>query len=159
MIKRYRCATDSITEFVGENNINAHTLGVHLRLTDMNTVHPEYGHVTIEKYISATRTYLESHSDIKNIFVSSDNDESIRIFESNFPDYKVVSYTDGIRCTSSRDDNYQFQLRNLSDPTFLQKITIEALILSKCGALIHRISDYANFAILFSNTYTDIICI
>lgn len=150
---------DKVNTFVNENYINKNTLGVHLRLTDMNIYHPSYGVITIDNYISKIKEYLESNKEIKNIFLASDNEESINIIKEKIPNYPIIWNSDSYRVKNIVDDNFQFQVDNLNNPDFYQKNVIEALILSKCGILIHRISDFANFSILFSESFKDIICL
>lgn len=111
-----------------------------------------------DDYFKKTAEFLSTH-EIKRIFIASDNEESISIFIENFPEYEILWFHEGIRCSSSSDDNFKFQLDNLNNPEFIQKNVIEALILAKCSFLIHRISDFANFAILFSDTYEEIHCL
>ena len=150
---------NTVDLFTKTSNINSNALGDHIRLTDMNTRHPEYGVFTIGDYIYEIKDYLSKNPSITTIFVASDNSESIEKVKNELPHHNVVSFGNKYIVDRSDDDNFRNQIDNLNNPDFYQQNVIEALILSKCGALIHRISDFANFAILFSTTFKDIRCL
>lgn len=150
---------NEVSTFVETYGINVNTLGVHVRLTDMNITHPENGVFTINDYIQEIKNYLTENPTTSSIFIASDNNESIKKIRNEFPSHTILSFDNKYRIEKADDDNLQNQIDNLNNPEFYQQNVIEALILSKCGALIHRISDFANFAILFSTTFKDIRCL
>jgi hypothetical protein len=121
----------------------------------MNTVHPEYGVFTIDDYIEKAKTFCSIHT-VKNIFIASDNEESIQKFKERFDSYNIHFIKDTFRCDLEKGDNRQ-HLENINNADFIRKIVTEALILSKCGFLIHRVSDFANFSILFSSSFSEIV--
>lgn len=157
--KFHTAILDAVNANVVSKHIGINTLGIHIRLTDMNALHPEHGIKTIDNYIENTQRYIQCNSSISNIFIASDNNESIEIFQRTFPTMQITYISDAIRCEYITSDNMQLQIQNYNTPEFVKGNVIESLTLSKCGALIHRISDFANFAILFSSSFKDIICI
>lgn len=148
--------TESVKSFVDANNIDSNTLGVHIRLTDMNSIHSKFGCFTIEDFVREIRQCI---TETQTIFVASDNNESIATIRNEFPNHTVLSFDNKYRVEKKDDDNFCNQVNNLNNPDFYQQNVIEALILSKCGSLIHRISDFANFAILFSSSFKEIRCL
>ena len=64
------------SDFAAKNFVSGKTLGVHMRLTDMNRCHQNYGNVFFEDYKAKIDQILGKHQ-IDKIFVASDNHESI----------------------------------------------------------------------------------
>lgn len=147
-----------VDEFVEKYKIDNCTLGVHVRVTDMNNVHPEYGFVDTNRFVSETKKFLNENKNITKIFLASDNTESINVFIEEFPDIEIIFY-EGIRVEKNTDNNFRFQIENMKDKNFFVSNFIENLILSKCCALIHRISDFANYAIINAENFGEVICI
>jgi hypothetical protein len=151
---------NAVDAFCKHNAIGEDTLGIHLRLTDMNIHHAsEYGVLTFESFYKKTLEFLQKYPHIKNIFIASDNEESIRKFQSLCTTHKVISFPNSTRISLETDDNYEHQRIMLNDPNLYVQNMTEVLILSRCGYLIHRISDFANFAILKSTSFQEISCL
>jgi len=146
-------------------NINDNTLGVHVRITDMNHIHGDiYNSFTIESYFIKIDQMLNQYTHINNIFIASDNIVSINKIKNYYKDNKNIrlSYIeDSIRnpeehCQTS---NFMINEMNKMNNYYHVNVMIEMLVLSKCSYLIHRISDFANFAIIYSDTFKEIQCL
>ena len=129
-------------------HIDDKTLGVHIRIIDYNKVHADLGVFYIEDYIRKIREVLDKE-DVSNIFVSSDNFQSILILKKEFGN-RIIYYDSKIRPVS----NYLWQ--GINNPVLWEEMMIWMLILSKCRYLVCRISNGSNAAILFSDSITKI---
>ncbi len=145
-------------KFCRENNITQDTLGVHVRLTTMNMLHWDlYQNVTIDNYIDSIKIEFISGK-YKNIFVSSDNDESIEKLRKEFGD-KVIAHDNFIRYPAEQHKDF-FDSIPEYDWFYQKRYWIETfndcMVLSKCGGLVCRESNFSNMAILLSNGYKKI---
>jgi len=142
-----------INDYVVGKNINENTLGLHIRLTDMNVIHgSQHGSKTYEDFIKKVMEVLQKNRNINNIFISSDNHESILKVCSDLPDIEINYISEFVRCEKEDSDNLQLQIENLKDNNYCINTFIEIYLLSKCGYLVHRISGYSLCSILYSNT-------
>lgn len=136
-----------------KNYLTDSTLGVHVRLTDMHSMHPQYGIFGLDRYISAIDNQLSSNK-YDCIYVSSDNYESIEKLQKYYG--KLIKFLNcNFLVQKEVDDNYKMQLSNLEKESMWIEVFTDMLILSKSCHLIHRVSNYANAALLFSNTIKD----
>lgn len=130
------------------------TLGVHIRAGDMNDLHPVYGKYYIEDYIEKIEEVLKSE-DIDQIYVASDNFDSITQIEKRFGN--VVYYDCKLRDRSDRSaPDLIHGGGGLINPLLWEEIMIETINLSRCSQVICRVSNVINAAILFSDTITKI---
>jgi len=145
---------DTVNEFCA-NNINSHTLGVHVRTSDMNLTHPEYGIFTTDDYILKIREIIKTE-EITNIFVASDNYFSINAIQEEFKN--TVYFNCKLRQKSDVGwyGETSINIAHKNDPLLWEEAFIECLILSRCNKLLHRYSGFANAAIIFSDTITQI---
>lgn len=145
-----------LDEFVAKNKISKNTLGVHIRLTDMNIAH-DYSRLTIQDYIRNIKKVLDENSCIDSLFIASDNDESINILQCipEFKDINIYYYQNFTRGENQYDSTAELQINTLKDAKrkskFIHEAFLDMLTLSHCGYFIHRVSNVANFAILYSN--------
>lgn len=131
-------------------NINSSTVGVHIRLCDMNLAHKEeYGILTLEDYIEAIQKEI-TYSDT-NIFVASDNEESLLKLQAVFGN-RIRYVPRLIRAKTEIEDSSKLQAFNFRSVKFWQEAFLEMLLLSRCSKLICRSSNLANMAIVSSNT-------
>lgn len=145
---------EELLERVNAIELPLNTVGVHLRMCDMNTVHAEeYGLLTFEDYVEAIEKEITSEN---KIFVASDNEESIKKLQIIFKDR--ILFVDGmIRCALETDDSFQLQLDYFKNKEFWVEAFLDMLLLSRCSKLICRTSNLANMAIISSNTIQKII--
>ena len=141
-----------IEDYVIRKNIHENTLGLHIRLTDMKEHDHLYGHRTYEDFIEKVRVVLQENTNINNIFVTSDNYESILKVLSDLPDIEINFIHEFLRCENENSDNWQLQIENLKNNNYCINTFIEMCLLSKCGYLVHRISGFSLCSILYSNT-------
>jgi len=132
--------------------INDTFLGAHIRLTDMNACHGDiYGCVYINDFMKTIDDAMKTNEYTK-IFVASDSQESISKLKKNYGD-TMVCYDDFIRLESEEGNLVEFINKNLpTNKKWIQDSFIEMLLLSECGALIHRVSNFANIVKVKSNT-------
>jgi len=154
---------EKVNKYTDEFHITENTLGVHIRLTDMNHIHgADYGSYNIESYISKIDDMLEKHKNIDHLFIASDNDISIGKMKKYYNDKIRISYIEDCtrnpeeHCTNS---NFMIDNMNKNHSTYHIEVFTELLVLSKCSYFIHRISDFANFTIIYSDTFKDILCL
>jgi hypothetical protein len=130
--------------------IDDSTVGVHVRLTDMNIIHGEdYGVLSFEEF----KTQLNPDT---KYFISSDNNESINKLKELYGNN--INYVKGmIRSEFENENSESIQLNNFKNPQFWIESFLEMLLLSKCGTLICRSSNLSNAAIINSKTIKNII--
>lgn len=132
------------------------TLGVHVRLTDMEIWHPENGvGIITNTFYEATKKTLQSES-FDSIFVSSDNDESIEYFKEKM-DIVYNNVNNRVNGASDGSKQMDLQLSRSGDETFWVDSFVDMLSLSRCNKLIYRVSNFSNASVLFSKTITDTI--
>ncbi len=144
---------DEVKHYQDKFNIDESTVGVHIRLTDMNIYHGnDYGWLSFEDFKSQMRP------DVK-YFVASDNYESLKKLKELYGDN--INYVDGLmRGELETDDTSTMFLNNpvvFKNKQFWHDSFLEMLLLSKCGELICRTSDLSNVAIIYSETIKNII--
>lgn len=136
-------------------NIGSDTLGIHIRLTDMNTCHhTQYGFVHIEQYLEVIHKQKGNYN---NIFVASDNEQSLMLIKNEFNN--IIHNDVSNRATYEEDprrEHLQFLRSQINNETFWHDSFVEMASLSKCGYLIYRVSNLSNCALCFSNTITGV---
>jgi hypothetical protein len=150
---------NKVTKYVNEFMINENTLGIHIRLTDMNIHHAsDHGIFNFNTYTNKIDNILEEHSNIDNMFICSDNEESIIKIKELYGDkYKINYITDAFRVKKENDDNFTFQIDMVNTvDTFHIKIFIEMLVAAHSKYFIYRVSDVSNFILAYSKTITNI---
>jgi len=141
-------------------NVDKNTLGIHIRLTDMNISHAhDYGWVSFDDYLSQIDIILNNHPNIKKIFVASDNDESIEKLKKYYRN--IIYYNVSNRSVKENDTNvsvqYQTFLRANANSEFLWRDSfLECLTLAKCGILLKRVSNLNNTSVIFSDSITKV---
>jgi hypothetical protein len=142
--------------------LDKNSLAVHLRFTDMISIHPEYGIFLLKDYFDKIVKVLENNKSIQNIYIASDNKEKLNDLKQLLIDYnnniKVFYFDNPYRI--DKDDakeNWNSQYININNIDFYNNILIETLLISRCGVFIFRISDIANTAIIFSDTLNNLI--
>lgn len=155
LVSKIKVRTD-ITDRI-HAGIGMCTLGVHIRLTDMNRLHEkQYGIVNYDKYRTVINQVLLDNPHIDSIFVASDNKESVRKLIETYGDKYHIMYNLGLCNQADTElvgDNYNKFLRmNSSNPQLWKDSFLEALSLARCGQLVYRVSNLSNAAVMFSNT-------
>jgi hypothetical protein len=129
-------------------------IGIHIRLTDMNTIHgKDYGIAQYEDFSNSLKNVLDKKT---RIFVASDNDESISKLIEEFGER--VFYVPNLK-RALREDEDPFSLREkeLGNESIWIEAFLEMLLLSKCNTIICRSSNLSNASILFSNSIQKVI--
>jgi hypothetical protein len=122
------------------------------------SLHTNYAPVNIEDYYRTIDSELDT-GNYKGLYVATDNVESLVKMEQRYG--HIIRYypnllrlpTENIR--NSEDWSWEFDMFFLEK--FWQESFMEAMTLSRCGAMICRDSNFSNAAIVFSNTLKKII--
>jgi hypothetical protein len=130
--------------------IDENTVGLHIRLTDMNSLHSkDYGHRTLDSYLHKLEEVI-SENNIKKIFVASDNLESLSKIKSK---YDVIINDVNIRNKTETDSGYNdFLRKNHNDYDLWNSTFIDSMSLSRCGYVIKGVSSFSNIPIIFSSS-------
>lgn len=150
---------DAVAKSVAANSITDKTLAVHVRLTSMNLLHHNlYEQISIDDYIRTIEREFAG-GNYSNIFVASDNDESLIKLKQHFGNLLTFNLnyfryqTEKINHFADSIVEYEwFYQKRLWVETF-----VETLGLSKCGALICRESNVTNAAIVYSDSFKKIV--
>lgn len=148
---------DQINDFCTLNNITKNTLGVHLRTTDMNCYanHSDYGIYHYEDFLNLID---ENERNYENIFVCSDNHNSILRLKKKYGD-RVKHFSGFWRGEHEESDVYSQQQKRLKDTSRCTEPFIECLALSRCGCLINRLSSLSYVAYMFADRDMNTICL
>ena len=128
--------------------ISTKTVGIHIRLTDMNLLHADdYGGIfTFDHYLRV----INSLDHQENFFVASDNHESILKLKNIFGD-RISYVSDFLRGDYEKDNTLNIQLTKSFQKRLWVESFKEMLLLSKCKILICRTSNLSNASILYGN--------
>ena len=141
---------------ITELGIDENTIGVHIRLCDMNITHGiDYGIVRYEDYKKLLDKIMVG-TDVK-LFVASDNYESIKKLERDYGKERVVYVKDMLRGVTEIEHTGDLQAENLSTKRLWEEAFLDMILLSKCTQLVCRTSNVVNASILFSDTIQDVV--
>jgi hypothetical protein len=154
-------------------NFDINTLGIHFRLTDMNEIHTKLSPIKYTDYIIELNRYIENFN-IKNIFVASDNIESINKLNNENLNVKIF-YRDVKRYHAEKAESkdmiwhknylkgdivntelnyFKGNVFNIYDPNTHLECIVDCILLSKTKHLIFTHSSISYLAILMSDTIT-----
>jgi hypothetical protein len=134
------------------DDISEKTLGVHVRLTDMLQHHnKDHGGGSTKEYVEIIDQIIKEN-EVKNIFVASDNESSLKILSLNFE--IINNDSKNINETEYGGNYFKYQLDNLNNEFFWVDSFVDMLSLSKCGILIYKLSNLNNASLFFSKTLT-----
>lgn len=134
-------------------DFKGNTLGIHVRLTDMNLHEDIYGASNIQTYLKTIASVLQTEN-FDNIFVASDNENSISAIQTIYPNIVVNSDISNRNPDENAGDYFEMQLRELHSEKFWISTFVDMLSLSKCNSLVYRLSNLNNAASVFSETLT-----
>lgn len=135
-----------------ELSINETFLGAHVRLSDMNEVHGNlYGYTYFEDFVKQINEAMETN-EYSKIFVASDTQEAIAKLKTIYGD-TMACHDNFERLYEEYGDITAYSIKNLpTNIKWIQDTFIEMLLLAECGGLIHRVTNFANMAKIYSNT-------
>lgn len=129
--------------------IDEETLGVHIRLTDMDEFHQNNSNASLENFYTETVNIIKKENNLNKIFVASDNESSLEHFNN-----KLDIIYNGVcnRSKNPKDSEYQMQLQfdMVNSEEFWVDSFLDMLSLSKCGDIICRVSNLNNASISFN---------
>ena len=134
------------------------TLGIHIRLTDLMVADVRYNQnpYTTEDIIETTSKIMES-GEYDNIFIASDNTESLEKFSKKFDfiynDSKFI-YHQEVDPTRDSGNLWVEEIFTHQEGSkdFMQEAFLDMYSLSKCGGLIRVGSNLAVSSLMFSNS-------
>jgi hypothetical protein len=142
--------------------ITDRTLGIHIRLTDLMAADIRYNDnpYTTEDIIESTYNIMES-GDYDNIFIASDNIESLEKFDKKFNFiHNNSQFIYHQEVDPTRDSDYlwleRFETPQEETKAFVQEAFLDMYSLSKCGGLMRIGSNLAVASLMFSNTINKI---
>ena len=145
---------DLIKFYTDKFSFDSNSIGVHIRLCDMNISHKkDYGYFDFDDYLNELNKIVTKES---KIFVASDNYESIEKLIKIYGN-QINFVPNMLRVNKEEDNSYEFQIENLSNPNFWIESFLDMILLSKCSTLICRTSNFSNASVCFSNTIEDVI--
>lgn len=145
---------DKVNLLTSSLGVDQNCIGVHIRLCDMNIYHKDdYGLLTFDNFLEEIKKIKREN---QKIFVASDNQESIEKLKSLYGD-DIIYIEDFIRGESETENTLHLQLNNFRNPEFWKEAFIEMLLLSKCGSLICRTSNFNNASLVYSETIESVI--
>lgn len=139
---------DEADSFCKLHNIGEDTLGVHIRMNDMNAWHgDQFGEIIFKDYKKAIDKKL-SKRNIKNIFISSDNNETLAKLKNRYSN--LVYHKNVFRANKEQQPGTEDELRAMGFEKLRGKYAFESpfldfLTLIKCGHFIGR--KHSNFSI------------
>ena len=141
-----------IDEIIPE--INGDTLGVHIRLTDMCVLHRDVqGDINYDDFEKKIEKALLENKEINKIFVASDNIISLRKLEKK---YDIIYNKNVYRHSTEENDvnnNFSnFVFNDVNNEIGWKGSFLECLSLSKCGYLVHGLSNLNNASVIFSDS-------
>lgn len=145
-----------VDRFCIQNNVGQKTLGVHIRMTTM-LLHKNHKQISYDDYCTLIDACL-STGQYDNMYVASDNDESLDKLKTRYGKY-IVCYENLIRMKYEiiRDmSGWSWEYDMFYRKQFWQESFTECMTLSRCGAMICRDSNFSNMAVVFSNTLKNI---
>mgnify|MGYP003644664249 CR=1 FL=1 len=147
VIKRHVCIKDNISSkidnFYNSNFIkNGKTMAVHVRGTDKKLEYPHKA-LALSSYLESIENVLQADSDIKNLYIASDNNEAIAVIIKNFRQAieKIIVYP------AVRMPKYYAKdpicLTSATGPKHGEEVLIESYIMSRASHLICTDSNVA----------------
>lgn len=137
-----QCYIDS---FVARNFRYKRLLGIHYRGTDKKN---EADPVSVQAFINAVNSYLETDSRIDSLFVSSDEDSFIEAIRKEFSWLPVTTHDDKERSRNGKAIHTQ---PNFGDNYVKGKeALVNCLLLSKCNVLIRTASFLSAWSSVFN---------
>lgn len=135
-------------------------LGVMIRGTEFNVIHPQFGNQTIYDYISVIKNVLELHPDIENIFVVTEDSDYLKILEKEFN----IIFMNVFRrvdqpleyCKYNWEWPYEYNLRSNHTKILGDECLIQTLLLGKCDYLICKENGISAGAIFFKENIKDV---
>lgn len=123
-------------------------LGIHIRLTDMNYAfgHQLEGIITLEDYVKKIK---EVSTPETKLYVASDNHESIHKLKHEFGS-KIHHMKNIVRC--EKEISGPVWVDNYKDVEYWYDVITDMMMLSKCGSLICRSSNFAGVTMAYSDS-------
>jgi len=151
-IKIHSHIRENVADLKKNFNIGDKTLGVHLRATGNNYDHCYLGMHLSSDYMNKIDEILKIH-DIDNIFLATDNEESIKILSDRYGD--MINYRDiTLRAKGERDGDWYghhvgYRMR-ISDKVMWDEVIVDVLLLAECPYMLCRVGNPSHGAMMFS---------
>jgi len=137
----------------GENYFcDESTLGIHIRITDMNVLHPQNTKgISVDSYLNIIN---QTRINFKNIFIASDNHNSIQYLTNLlYKEHKLFYNASDFIAEHEYDSSlYNIQINEMENKFFWIQAFKDMYSLSRCDCLIHGVSNLNNVSFLFSDS-------
>ena len=141
---------------------NNKILGVMARLNEFYFSHPSHGNQNIMTYLEGTKKMLKKYTDIKYIFLVTEENDCIDAFKKEFDN---LLYLDVFRrtiqskeyCAHSSTWFYENPPRDNHSKLIGDECLIQALLLSSCDYLVCKMCGTADGSIFFSENLKDVL--
>jgi hypothetical protein len=141
---------------ISKLGIDNNTIGVHIRLCDMNIAHGvNYGIACYEDYKKLLDKIMVGTK--VRLFVASDNYKSITKLQKDYGKERILYIEGMLRGYTEEEDTSILQVENLSTKRLWEEAFLDMMLLSKCSQLVCRTSNVVNASILFSDTIQSVI--
>lgn len=128
--------TQTIDEFYNKKMFGKKTLGVQIRLTDMKKHRNVSG---LDSYLSRINQILQNHSDIEQLYVSTDDHEVISTLEKTM-NKPIIYYEDMFRADKSNPHLDPYDRYNSDRQYHKYKLALEGVLeiftLAKCDYML-----------------------
>lgn len=97
------------------------------------------------------KIYIEKYN-IINLFIASDNHESIQKIKDELPNIKINYFDNFYKQTHENYNSIDFEAYNrANNKESYTEVILDSIMLSKCKYLIYRVSSVSLLAILLGN--------
>lgn len=133
---------EKVDRFYKESIEGKHTIGVHLRGTD---VLPDVVGLKMQRIVDATLAQVQEGS---QLFVTSDDQNLINQFRSLVPDIKIIEYP----CYKSEDGKpLHYRIPKSSYAQVGEDVIVEMLLMAKCDYLVLMQSNISAIPLMINN--------
>ena len=138
--------------------LDSNTLAIHLRTTDMNSLHNWWGGGTLDDYVTLINKVIKENPNINKIFIASDSTKGIE-YLSTIDNLPPIHSFNILRLDNTELDYLSQQLKNWSDPNNGYEVLRDVHMLAKFPIFIGRISSITNMAIILNKDIEKYYCI
>lgn len=133
---------EKVDKFYKENIEGKHTIGIHLRGTD---VLPDVVGLKMQRIVDATLAQVREES---QLFITSDDRNLINQFRALVPDIKIIEYP----CYRSEDGKpLHYRIPRPSYAQVGEDVIVEMLLMSKCDYLVLMQSNISAIPLIINN--------
>ncbi len=151
---------DDVNHYYDKWELDFNTLGIHLRTTDMNSVHSVWGTADLNDYVNLIRKVVSENPNINKIFIASDAVKSLNYIKS-IDGLPPIYHFDIERIDPDLNNTSYFakQCYNWQNEHNSYELFRDIHMLSKFPVFIGRISSVTNFSLILNENIKKYYCI